>query len=60
MEMTAALINHIWTSKEVPAKMGEATIILLPKDYTQPKAPSLQRPISLTNVWYKVLDKILT
>ena len=39
--------------------MGEATIILLPKEARNPKDPEKQRPISLTNAWYKVLDKIL-
>ena len=39
--------------------MGEATIILLPKEARNPKDPEKQRPISLTNTWYKVLDKIL-
>ena len=57
--MTHKLIEHIWQSKTVPAKLGEATIVLLPKDQKQPNEPSLQRPISLTNTWYKVLDKIL-
>ena len=57
--MTYRLIRHIWETKTVPEKMGEATIILIPKDARQPKSPALQRPISLTNVWYKILDKIL-
>ena len=39
--------------------MSEATIILLPKDARNPNDPAQQRPISLTNTWYKVLDKIL-
>lgn len=39
--------------------MGEALIVLLPKDRYRPKEPSLQRPISLTNAWYKILDKII-
>ena len=58
-EMTHSLIDHIWNSKTVPAEMGEATIILLPKDARNPNDPAQQRPISLTNTWYKVLDKIM-
>ena len=57
--MTHSLIEHIWTSRSVPECMGEATIILLPKDARNPKDPEKQRPISLTNTWYKALDKIL-
>ena len=40
--------------------MGEATIVLLPKDPRRPKDPQQQRPISLTNTWFKILDKALT
>ena len=60
VNMTHALITHIWTLKNVPAELGEATILLLPKNARRPKEPSLQRPISLTNIWFKVLDKALT
>ena len=58
--MTHRLITNIWESKEVPDGMGDATIILLPKDPRKPKDPKQQRPISLTNTWYKILDKIIT
>ena len=57
--MTHRLVEHIWTSNKVPARMGETKIILLPKDAKNPNDPAQQRPISLTNTWYKVLDKIL-
>ena len=57
--MTHKLIKHIWETKQVPEDLGRATIVLLPKDAKQPKHPELQRPISLTNTWYKILDKIL-
>ena len=57
--MTHQLIKHIWETKKVPEELGRAIIVLLPKDAKEPKNPELQRPISLTNIWYKVLDKIL-
>jgi len=57
--MTHHLIKHIWESKSVPEEMGEAIIILIPKNAQNPKDPVHQRPISLTNIWYKVLDKIM-
>ena len=58
-EMTFRLVTDIWMTKRVPQEMGEALIVLLPKDRYRPKEPSQQRPISLTNAWFKVLDKIL-
>ena len=57
--MTYHLIKHIWESKSIPEEMGEAIIILIPKNAQNPKDPAQQRPISLTNIWYKVLDKIM-
>ena len=58
--MTFRIISNIWYSKRVPEEMGQAHIVLLPKDRWKPKVPRLQRPISLTNVWYKLLEKCLT
>ena len=58
--MTTRLMEHIWTSKQVPQEMGEANIVLLPKDPLHPRDPKQQRPISLANIWYKILDKLLT
>ena len=39
--------------------MCQADIFLIPKDRKDTKNPMQQRPISLTNVWTKVIDKLL-
>ena len=39
--------------------MCQANIFLIPKDRQDVKNPKQQRPISLTNVWTKVIDKLV-
>ena len=39
--------------------MKHANIILIPKTNPPTNNPAEQRPISLINIWYKVLDRIV-
>ena len=39
--------------------MKHANVILIPKTSPPTADPEQQRPISLLNMWYKVLDKII-
>ena len=59
LEMTAKLIKLLWSQQNVPKGMCQANIFLIPKDQRDTKNPAQQRPISLTNVWTKVVDKLL-
>ena len=57
--MTTKLIQRIWTEGKVPYAMKQADIILLPKTSPPSLNPADHRPISLLNMWYKVLDTII-
>lgn len=57
--MTVKLIQRIWQEGRVPAAMKQANIILLPKTTPPSMNPAEHRPISLLNMWYKVLDNII-
>ena len=57
--MTVHLIQKIWQERKVPAAMKHADVILLPKTNPPSYNPSDHRPISLLNMWYKVLDTII-
>jgi hypothetical protein len=57
--MTAKLIQNMWQRQTVPEKLSEANIYLIPKDRTDTSNPEKQRPISLTNIWLKVTDRLL-
>ena len=39
--------------------MWQANIFLIPKDKQDTKNPAQQRPISLTNIWTKIIDKLI-
>ena len=43
----------------MPKQMCQANIFLIPNDRQDVKNPKQQRPISLTNVWTKVIDKLV-
>ena len=58
-EMTVRLVQLIWRQQNMPRQMCQANIFLIPKDRTDIKNPAQQRPISLTNVWTKVVDKLV-
>ena len=58
-EMTIPLVQHIWTTKEIPEDLSRALICLIPKKRGD-RSPQAQRPISLMNVWLKVIDKLIT
>jgi hypothetical protein len=58
-QMTVRLIQTIWRTQQVPVDMAAALIYLIPKDRRRIKNPELQRPISLINIWLKLLDKLL-
>jgi hypothetical protein len=59
VEMTTALIQKMWAEGTVPQELKRAHILLLPKTVPPSKDPDKQRPISLLNLWYKLLDKII-
>ena len=58
-EMTTQLIQHIWETADIPQTMNSAYICLLPKGTTQLNDPANHRPISLMNIWTKMIDKLL-
>ena len=43
----------------MPKQLCQANIFLIPKDRQEIKNPMQQRPISLTNVWTKIIDKLI-
>ena len=57
--MTVTLIQRVREEGKVPKAMKEANIILLPKTTPPSHDPADHRPISLLNMWYKVLDTII-
>ena len=57
--MTVELVQHIWKTQDIPDDLAKASIILIPKDHSQQRNPEAQRPISLMNVWLKVIDKLI-
>ena len=57
--MTVNLIQRVWQERTVPKAMKHADIILLPKTKPPSHDPAQHRPISLLNMWYKVLDSII-
>ena len=57
--MTEILMQRIWTECKVPHAMKVADVILLPKTSPPSIDPAEHRPISLLNMWYKVLDLII-
>ena len=58
-QMTVKLIQRIWQEGRVPAAMKLANVILVPKTIPPSHNPAEHRPISLLNMWYKVLDNII-
>ena len=58
-EMTVRLVQLIWGQQNMPRQMCQANIFLIPKDKEDTKNPMQQRPISLTNIWTKVIDKLI-
>lgn len=54
-----ALYAHIFESATLPASMGEALIVLIPKPGKDPLFPESYRPISLLQLDVKILAKIL-
>lgn len=52
-------IQHIFTNAVVPQELKHTNLVLLPK-IKGPESPKDYRPISLCNVLYKVVTKILT
>ena len=58
-QMTTKLIEHIWETADIPSEMNRAHICLLPKGTTDLHDPSNHRPISLMNIWVKIIDKII-
>ena len=57
--MTITLIQRVWSEGIVPQAMKHANIILIPKTTPPTCNPDEQRPISLLNMWYKILDRIV-
>ena len=57
--MTVELVQHIWRTQDVPKELAKASIILIPKDPKQLDNPEQLRPISLMNVWLKIIDKLI-
>ena len=57
-EMTIRLIKNIWKHADTPSQLNEAHICLLPKG-NDPTDPADRRPISLINIWLKIIDKII-
>jgi hypothetical protein len=59
LEITIRLVQHLWRAQKMPQALSKAHIFLIPKDATKRKDPQAQRPISLTNFWLKVVDKVV-
>ena len=59
IDITTTLLQKIWLNWTVPQKLKQAHILLIPKTSPPSKQPELQRPITLLNLWYKILDKII-
>ena len=57
--MTVNLIQRIWRERKVPLAMKAADVVLIPKTKPPSLNPAEHRPISLLNMWYKVLDNIV-
>ena len=57
--MTVNLIQRIWNERKVPPAMKAADAVLIPKTKPPSLNPAEHRPISLLNMWYKVLDNIV-
>ena len=57
--MTIVLIRRIWSEGQIPQAMKHANVVLIPKTSPPTNLPDEQRPISLLNMWYKVLDRIV-
>ena len=57
--MTVLLVTHIWEEENVPSALSHAHICLISKDPKKKDNPAYYRPISLMNVWLKVVDKII-
>lgn len=53
------LYSHIFDTDTLPASMGEALIVLIPKPGKDPHLPESYRPISLLQLDVKILAKIL-
>ncbi|CAG9311390.1 unnamed protein product [Blepharisma stoltei] len=53
-----ALMDLIWRTGEIPVALKEAYVILLPKKGNS-KQPQDQRPITLVNSMFKILDKMI-
>ncbi len=60
LDIILALLNRVWSDKKLPTPWLEAHIIPLLKPNKDPDDPSSYRPISLTNVLSKIMEKIVT
>ena len=58
-QMTIKLVEHIWSTAEIPQDLNMAHICLLPKGTSDLQDPSNHRPISLMNFWIKMIDKLI-
>ena len=58
-QKTTTLIKRVWSEGTVPQAMKHANIILIPKTTPPTSNADDQRPISLLNMWYKILDRIV-
>ena len=53
------VLERVWSEGYVPQAMKHANVVLIPKTSPPNNNPEDQRPISLLNMWYKVLDRIV-
>ncbi len=60
LQEITSFFNHIWRNHDFPSKWREATIIPILKPGKDRTFPTNYRPISLTNILCKTLEKIVT
>ena len=58
-KFTLHLFNEIWRGKPIPQRWKTAVILPLLKDGKDPAQPASYRPISLTDCFGKLLEKVL-
>ena len=58
-EMTVKLVQTIWKTAEIPVELSKANIWLIPKGSSNADDPSSYRPITLMNIWAKIVDKLV-
>lgn len=59
-EKVLAIINNVWESGSLPKEWKHAVIIPIVKPGKKPDNPSSYRPIALTSVLCKIMERMVT